>query len=420
MKKGTKIRLEIHNILYEVYKNNLNMNSTSIKRKLDKYSSQDIAFILNVSLNSMRYFLYTKKIINSFVKKNPKSHELILLISAITQVVFLGFKEYAVINCSVEIAKKLNIYHGFINALLKNISNKKQELKKTIISYEDLPSWFKKNTLNLNESEKKIILKSIIEEPNIHIVFKNKEKLLSFEGNVNLTSESSGFLKDNLKLSNLESYSEGDWWIQDYSSSFPLNHMILDAKIKCIDLCSAPGGKAFQLLSKNIEVILNDKSKPRIKLLKSNLSRLKFKAKILNFDVLNINFETKYDLVILDAPCTAVGTIRRNPEILFKNQNPDIENLVAIQEEMLNKATYLLKDSGCILYMVCSFLEVETLNQINKFLSKRSEFFVEQFMLNKNEIENKKLIYNKLMMTLPQTINDYKIDGYFAALLRKK
>ena len=102
-------------------------------------------------------------------------------------------------------------------------------------------------------------------------------------------------------------------------------------------MCAAPGGKSFQLLSKNIKITLNDKSKRRIELIKENLARLNLKAKILNKDFIDLDINDKYDFIILDAPCGSIGTIRKNPEIFFKRKEPNFRNLLDLQEKMLKK-----------------------------------------------------------------------------------
>ena len=146
MIKGVKIRFEIHNILFSIYKFNKTLNNSLIKKQINKQKKEDIAFLYNVTLNSMRLHLHCLKIINKFIKKKLRDQEKIILISAITQIVFLNFKEYAVINCSVEIAKKLKLYPGLINATLKKITKDKNDLKKIKINFSDLPLWFQKKT----------------------------------------------------------------------------------------------------------------------------------------------------------------------------------------------------------------------------------------------------------------------------------
>ena len=179
----------------------------------------------------------------------------------------------------------------------------------------------------------------------------------------------SGFLKKKKRVETIKSYKKGNWWVQDFSSSFPLNNVEINLQKKsCLDMCAAPGGKSFQILSKNIEIVLNDKSKKRLEVLKNNLKRLNFKPIVINYDVKNISLKKKYDFIIIDAPCSALGTIRKNPDIFFKQNEPNFVNLVTTQKNMLSKATSILNKKGIILYMF-SFLEETTIN--NNFLKNK-------------------------------------------------
>ena len=420
MIKGEKVRFDVHNILYSIFKLNKNLKDPYIKRIIDEHKQEDISFINNVTLNSMRYHIHINKIINEFTSKRIRDHEKILFISAITQIVFLDFRDYAVINCSVEIAKKLKIYHGFINACLKKISKNKERLIKTRIQFNDLPNWFKKETKLLTNLEKKRFVENFNKEPDIHLVFKDKKSLRIFEEKIFATSDSSGFLLIKKDIKEIKSFIEGNWWIQDYSSFFPLHNLpIKDTNKKFLDVCSAPGGKAFQILSRKFNVVLNDKSIQRTKILKSNLKRLNFDTKIINQDFTKFKDDTKYDCIIIDAPCSAIGTIRRNPEIFFKNKKPDFFKLDLIQKKMLEKASLLLNIEGLILYMVCSFLKRETEDQINSFLKANDNFKLYNFELKNSNEEYSKLIKNNVMITLPNIIHNHNIDGYFAAYLKK-
>ena len=420
MIKGVEIRFEIHNILLSIYKFNKTLNNSSIKKKINKQKKEDIAFLHNVTLNSMRLHLHCLKIIEKFIKKKLRDQEKILLISAITQIVFLNFKEYAVINCSVEIAKKLKLYPGIINATLKKIAKNKNDLKQTKINFSDLPFWFQKKTSFLSDYEKEQFLKNFHEEPDIHIVFKNEEVVKKFDAKLFKTSIISGFLLDEKNFQNKISFIKGDWWVQDFSSFLPLyNFNGINRNKEILDACAAPGGKSFQILSRKFNVVLNDKNKNRIQTLKTNLKRLKLSAQILNEDFIQFDNNRKYDVIIIDAPCSAVGTIRRNPEIFFKNKGPNFNKLLSLQENMLNKASFLLNTNGFIIYMTCSFLQIETINQVEKFLKINNNFILSDFKLKENKKNYSKFIKNKFMITTPNIIFDYKIDGYFAAFLKK-
>ncbi len=417
---GALIRLNIHNILYEIYKSNLNLESRSLKKYYNNFDDRDKSFIKNVCLNTMRYYFHTSLIIKKYLKKKTNIHENLLLSSAITQIVYLEFRDYAVINSSVEVAKKLNLYAGLINASLKNINKNKEKLKKLKLSIKDLPNWFQKNTKHILKKEIEKLLNTFFEQGSLHIVFKGEKELLDFEKKLIKTSNKSGFIIDRKNIFDLKSFNEGNWWVQDFSSSFPL--MYLSEKEihgNSIDFCSAPGGKAFQVLSNKIKITLNDINKVRIKKLKENLKRLKFNANILSENALNLSEKNKYDFIIIDSPCSAVGTLRKNPEILFKKKQPNLYNLNVLQESLINKASILLKEKGVILYMVCSFLENETTDQINKFLEKNKNFKILNIYENKIYLKYHKLIKNNYMHTLPTSINGFNIDGYFAIYLKK-
>lgn len=421
MNKGVKLRSIIHNILYSIRYQNKNFDNTDIQKLINKNDDRDISFINNVCLTSMRYYFHTKKIIHLYVKKKPNRQTEILLISAITQIVFLDFKNYAVINSTVELSKKVNVFHGFINACLKKIDKEKIKLKKIKIEFSDLPKWFVKNTFDLKESEKRNFINNFYLKPSIHIIFKNSKSFVKMKDDFEKTSSLSGFLKLYRKINTIPGYKEGLWWVQDFSTSLPLTNIsptILNKKN--IDLCSAPGGKAFQILSKNKEIILNDINKSRLNTLMLNLKRLSYKPKITNIDVKNLDTKNKYDFILLDSPCSAIGTIRKNPEIFFKNISPNIDNLLDIQKNMLKKSASILKENGIILYMVCSFLKKETYDQISYFLDKNKDFSINEFYINSDNTDHNHFIKNNYMFTMPTMFKKYYIDGFFAVYLRKK
>ncbi len=293
-------------------------------------------------------------------------------------------------------------------------------MRKIEIEYDDLPIWFKEKTLNLDIYEKNLFLRNFNLEPNLHIVFKDKKHMNSFEERLFKTSNTSGFLLDKKIIKNIKSYSDGNWWVQDFSSFFPLYNLPKKNEgKKFFDACAAPGGKSFQILSKKIDIELNEVSSKKIEILKSNLKRLKFNARIYNKNFIKFRKLKKYDFIILDSPCSSIGTIRKNPEIFYKTKPPNLRNLIKIQEQMLEKASEMINDDGIILYMVCSFLKIETEDQIQRFLEKKSNFKLWNFKSIEHDMEYNKLIRNNFMITLPNTVFKYRIDGFFAAYLKK-
>ena len=278
-----------------------------------------------------------------------------MLISAVCQIIFLGSKEYGVINESVEIAKKNKLANpSFVNAILRKICLDKNELLKNEPKFDLLPSWFKENARDWNDNTKKQFLQTIRQIPDLHIVFKNTFRKNLFEHPHTETTEKSLIVKDFSKIQNLPNYKKGIWWVQDYSAMLPIYLLGNITNKNIIDMCAAPGGKLFQFLSMENNITAYEINQTRANILSLNLERLKFKLNINIEDVMNNDQENSFDIVLLDAPCSSVGTIRRNPEIIFRNNHFDIKHYVDIQKKLLYKASKLVKkmESYCIWFVL--------------------------------------------------------------------
>jgi 16S rRNA (cytosine967-C5)-methyltransferase len=276
-----------------------------------------------------------------------------------------------------------------------------------------VPLWFsktiEKSRLNLQE-----IIENISEEPSLHLVFKNNNSIQSFKEEYDKTTDLSGFIINKKQIKDLTDYEKGYWWVQDLSSMLPL---YLSPEIqfkKVLDICAAPGGKAFQAICLNNDVTLNDISLKRINTLKANLERLNFGNKIKNYNALDFPENEKFDVIILDSPCSGVGTLRRNPEILFKKKPPDLDFLTKIQNDLINKASKLLNKKGIIIYMVCSFLYEETKNIKSNFLDKNKNFSQHKFNLDSNNRFKKFLDDDGDIFCIPSKHNNYMVDGFYS------
>ena len=420
MQKGLKSRFIIHEILKSLKNKSLTFDKLfediQIKHQI---SISDKKLIHNVVLNSMRYSLIIEKILYIYSKKVKKnSNEYFLLLSAITQIIFLNFKEYAVINSTVELAKinTMKTYHGFINATLRNIARDKKILYETKEEIENLPIWFRKKINHLNQKKILILLQTLKEKPQLHIVFKNEKNINKFQDYIK-TSEYSIAIENTNQIEKLPGYNSGDWWVQDFSSMMPLYLSQNLSNKSVVDMCSAPGGKSFQLLKYNVNLTSYEKNSQRKIIMESNIKRLNFNHFVKNKDSLKIDNEKKFDIVLIDAPCSSIGTLRKNPEILYRTQEPNFKKLFKIQSDLLQKAKLLLKNQGLIIYIVCSFFLEEGEMQINNFLKKNPEFKLKKF-ISKNS-SHKQLINEKgFFYSTPQKFEKkLLIDGFFAAKL---
>jgi 16S rRNA (cytosine967-C5)-methyltransferase len=336
-----------------------------------------------------------------------------LLLSAITQILYLDFKDYAVTNDTVEVAKIKKLNPSLINSLLKNVIKNKDVINKKKFNQSSVPLWFvralKKNRLSLQK-----IIENIGDEPSLHLVFKNRNLLETFKEENKKSTDLSTFILNKKKIKDLDGYDEGNWWVQDLSSMLPI-YLSPEIKFKkVLDMCAAPGGKAFQTICSDNDVTLNDISLKRSKKLKTNLNRLNFCNEIQNYNALDMPEIEKFDVIILDSPCSGVGTLRRNPEILFKKKPPDLNFLTEVQNNLINKAAKLLNKNGVLIYMVCSFFYDETKNIKNKFLHENKNFSHHKFNLHSNYIFKEFLDNDGDIFCIPSKFSNYMVDGFYS------
>ena len=422
MQKGILTRLAIHEILYALKNDKADYDSI-LRKKVNtgNFSKSDVNMLQTVVFGSLRHSFQISNIIKRYALKKINEQVYLLLLSAITQLVFLNFQDYAVVNSTVELAKnkKFKTSSGFVNAILKRINKEKEVLRKNPINTDDLPVWFYDIIKNANKIKKESVCASITEKPDLHLVFKNKDfltGLINKSGYTEIkTSEQSICLKDYKRIKDLPKYNEGIWWVQDYSAMLPiyLTNNLQNKKI--LDMCAAPGGKTFQILSQNNNLDIIEKNPNRAKILNENLHRLRFKKKIIIQNAEYISEKNKYDLILIDAPCSSIGTIRRNPEILFRKNQPNFSQYNKIQKKLLDKAIKLTKIDTEIIYMVCSFVKSETHDQIKKFLELNKNFSIKKFVKSNEENLIDK---NGFIETHPTKLKSgVKIDGFFAAKL---
>jgi 16S rRNA (cytosine967-C5)-methyltransferase len=175
-------------------------------------------------------------------------------------------------------------------------------------------------------------------------------------------------------VTELPGFAEGEWWVQDAAAALPVMLAGSVAGKTALDLCAAPGGKTAQLAARGATVTAVDDSAPRLARLHDNLKRLRLAATVLTADVLALPEDRQYDLVLLDAPCSATGTIRRHPDLPHLKSARQIDGLVKLQARLLDKAATLTRPGGMLLYCTCSLLPEEGEDQTAAFLTRQPEF----------------------------------------------
>ncbi len=223
-------------------------------------------------------------------------------------------------------------------------------------------------------------------------------------------------------IEELDGFEEGAWWVQDVASSLPVRLMGAGNGRTVLDLCAAPGGKTMQLAAGGWQVTALDKSAKRVERLKENLARTGLSAEIIVADALQWQAQESYDAILIDAPCSATGTFRRHPDVLHRIGARQIEELTAIQAQLLERAALWLKPGGLLVYATCSLEPEEGEAQVARFLEKHTSF-------NSIKGEAERLpaqlaqgyqVENAYIRTLPGMLADVGgLDGFFVALLKQ-
>jgi 16S rRNA (cytosine967-C5)-methyltransferase len=174
-------------------------------------------------------------------------------------------------------------------------------------------------------------------------------------------------------VADLPGFETGRWWVQDLAASLPARLVPADAA-DVLDLCAAPGGKAMQLAAAGHRVTAVDSSKSRLGRLGENLARTRHEARLVEADALLWKADRQYDAILLDAPCSATGTFRRHPEVLYRARAKTIAANAELQGRLLNRAAAWVKPGGTLVYSVCSLEPEEGEDVIEAFLARDRAF----------------------------------------------
>ncbi|MEM8958620.1 MAG: transcription antitermination factor NusB [Pseudomonadota bacterium] len=170
-------------------------------------------------------------------------------------------------------------------------------------------------------------------------------------------------------ISALPGYADGAWWVQDAAAALPARALAVTPEERVLDLCAAPGGKTLQLAAAGAQVTALDISERRLERLNANLTRTGLSAEIVAADALSYN-AAPFDAVLLDAPCTATGTIRRHPDLPYLRRKEDLPALVTLQAELIDRAVALLRPGGRLVFCTCSLLPDEGEHQAEAALAR--------------------------------------------------
>ncbi len=436
------------NILNDIY-NNGAFSNIAIKKHINEgLNHKEEGLIREIVYGVLENDIYLNHIISRASKiKLKKIHPSILNIlkMGIYQLIFIDrIPPSAAVNESVNLAKKHGHRGtiGFVNGMLRNISRNKDEFikieAKDKIDYISIkyshPKWMVERWIReFGEDFTEELCRKNNESPKLNIRINtlktSKDDLKERLKGYGFMVEDSHYAKDSLiienpiKITELSEFKSGHFFIQDESSTLVGQIMDPIPGSTVIDLCSAPGGKAThlaQMMNNKGRILSQDIYEHKIKLVEENAKRLG-----INIIETSISDGTKRDeslvnladYLLIDAPCSGLGLIRRKPEIKRNRKEEDIAELVDIQYSILNNAKDYLKVGGILVYSTCTIEKEENINMINKFLDKNKNFKlvnIEDKISNHQNISTLKQGYIQLFPHIHNT------DGFYIAKIVKE
>ena len=393
---------------------------------------RDRAFARAIAAVTLRRKGQLSEIVKRFIEKplpDQRGRLDAILLCAAAQLIFLKSPPHAVINLSVFQVSEDNRARRFsrlANAVLRRIS----EQGAGIAALQDeamvnTPEWLWERWGNFYGAEEAArIGAQHLSEPPLDLSVKSDgqgwaDKL----GGIVLPTGSVRFAPKG-RIEEMHGFDEGEWWVQDAAASLPAK-LLGDVRGRTVaDLCAAPGGKTAQLAHAGAKVTAVDVSAKRLERLAGNLARLKLSAETIAADAVNWRPDAAFDAVLLDAPCSATGTIRRHPDIPYLKRPSDIVELAKLQQAMLSNAVDMLRPGGVLVYCTCSLEEEEGPAQVTRLLAERADLKLDPISPEEIGGHSEWIDGQGALRTLPHylQLSDPDLsgmDGFYAARLMK-
>lgn len=398
-----------------------------------KLEARDQGLARAIAITAVRKHNQIEAVLKKVMQRPPPKRARFLIHSlhvAATQILFLDAPDSAAVDLGVTAIgddERTARFRSMANAVLRRIVREKAELLEKTKDTSPLPRWMEKAIRKDYGKEKaEQIAKFVSLEPMVDLTVKSDpqgwaDKLGGFvlpTGSVRLTTSDA--------VQELEGYEEGEWWVQDAAAALPAKLVKAGKGAKVLELCAAPGGKTAQLAHMGFDVTAVDISNVRLARLQQNLDRLKLHAKLVETDILEFTPEEKFDAILLDAPCSSTGTIRRHPDVLWTRSSEEITELAALQYKLLAKAKDFLKPGGIFVFSNCSMLKEEGEDLLSRASKELEDFEID--MISEDEVGGLEASINGqgALRTLPfQMASEEKeshggLDGFFACRFIKR
>lgn len=386
------VREKVAQILTDIEKDDTYLQ-LALKKELDTLEAKDKGFANELIYGTIKWRLRLDYVLDQFSKtpvKKMKPFVRQLMRMSVYQILFLDkVPASAAINEAVKIMhkRKMSNLSGFVNGVLRNIDRNKSEITYPNLSvYYSIPEWIITRWMKYyGEMETKAICESLSQRARVCIrintlkTTKDKVKALLPEEGITVLEE--GFLPESLYIHapsgihHSPSFKAGLWTVQDESAML-VGHVLGPEKgDEILDVCSAPGGKTVhlaELMQNEGHIIGADIHEHKIELIEKNAKRLGasiVEGRLQDGMLINEDWKEKFDKILLDAPCSGLGIIKRKPDIRYAKDETAIRDINNIQRKLLKNAINYLKKDGILVYSTCTLTQEENQNMVEYALS---------------------------------------------------
>ena len=353
---------------------------------------------------------------------------LALLATGAAQIVHLSVPDHAVVDLAVRLSRETDsLAHlgGLVNAVLRRVVRERAEIRaegEADPVRAGAPAWLAERwTAAYGAEATRGIGQRHLRGGALDLTPRADAEAWAGRLGAALLPTGSLRLEARTPVPELPGYAEGAWWVQDAAAALPAHLLAARAGERVADLCAAPGGKTAQLAATGAVVTAVDRSAARLKRLSANLDRLGLAAEVVVADALALPEDAPFDAVLLDAPCTATGTLRRHPDVAWTKHPGDLARLADLQARLLAKAARLVRPGGRLVYCVCSLEPEEGEAQAAAFLARHPDFAVAPAEAAEVGGRAELLRPDGTLRTLPAHLAELGgLDGFYAVRLARR
>jgi 16S rRNA (cytosine967-C5)-methyltransferase len=382
--------------------------------------ARDRAFARALVMATLRHLGPIDAALQARLKKPPPDRVVQILRLGVAQVFVLKTPAHAAVGTSVDLVareKGAQMFKGLVNAVLRGLTREPPEL-----ADPDLlaPSWlYARWRAAYGADEARAIAAMIAEEPATDLSLKDPAGAAALAAALEGETLPGGTVRTTRRgdISMWPEFSEGRWWVQDASAAVPARLLSVKSGETALDLCAAPGGKTLQLAAAGAGVTAVDRAALRLARVTENLARLGLQAETVAADAASWPDRRAFDAVLLDAPCSATGTFRRHPDVLWAAKPGDIASLAAVQARLLDAAARRVKPGGRLVYCVCSLEPEEGEAQVAAFLARTPGLMLDPITAGEGGAPAQSLLPDGTLRILPHHLAG-GTDGFYIARFR--